>query len=57
MIDGRNFFDQPVKNNLRAYDKIEKITPSQGDGYTTWYLLDYPYFIKYYKSIAMYLNK
>ena len=57
MIDGRNFFDQTVKNNLRAYDKIEKITPSQGDDYTTWYLLDYPYFIKYYKSIAMYLHK
>ena len=22
MFDGRNFFDQPVKNNLRTYDNI-----------------------------------
>ena len=24
MIDGRNFFDQPVKNDTRAYDNIQK---------------------------------
>ena len=23
MIDGRTFFDQPVKNDLKAYDNIE----------------------------------
>ena len=25
MIDGQNFFNQPVKNNLRTYDNIQKI--------------------------------
>ena len=25
VIDGRNFFDQPVKNNLKTYDNIRKI--------------------------------
>ena len=24
MIDGQNFFDQPVKSNLRSYDNIRK---------------------------------
>ena len=24
MIDGQNFFNQPVKNNLRTYDNIQK---------------------------------
>ena len=24
-INGQNFFDQPVKNNLRTYDKFEKL--------------------------------
>ena len=24
MIDGRNFFDQPVKNDRRTYDKLKK---------------------------------
>ena len=31
MVDGRNVFDQPVKNNLRTYDNIRKIATSQGD--------------------------
>ena len=31
MIDGQNVFDQPVKNNLRAYDNIRKIATSQGN--------------------------
>ena len=25
VIHGRNFFDQPVKNNLKTYDNIRKI--------------------------------
>ena len=41
MIDEQNFFDQPVRNNLRTYDSIWKITTGQGDDYTTSYLLDY----------------
>ena len=44
MTDGQNFFDQPVKSNLRAYDNIRKIATGQGDDYTTGCLLDYPYF-------------
>ena len=24
MIDGKNFFDQPVKSDLRTYDNIQK---------------------------------
>ena len=33
--EGQNFFDQPVKNNLRTYDNIPKITTGQRDNYTT----------------------
>ena len=40
MIDGQNFFDQSVKNNLRTYDNIRKIATDQGDDYTTSCLLD-----------------
>ena len=32
MIDGQKFFDQPVKNNWRTYDNIQKITTGKGDG-------------------------
>ena len=44
MIDGRNFFDQPVKNDLRTYDNIQKILTVPGDDYTNGCLLHYPYF-------------
>ena len=57
MIDGRNFFDQPLKNDLKIYDNIRKIATGPGDDYTTGCLLDYPYFKKYYKLIAIDLSK
>ena len=57
VIDLRNFFDQPVKNNLKTYDSIRKIATDQVDDYTTGCLLDYPYFKKYYKLIAIDLSK
>ena len=31
MIDGKNFFDQPVKDNSRTYDKLRKIVTGQED--------------------------
>ena len=34
-IDGKNFFDQPVKINSRPYDNIRKIATGRGDDYTT----------------------
>ena len=57
VIDLRNFFDQPVKNDLKTYDSIRKIATDQVDDYTTGCLLDYPYFKKYYKLIAIDLSK
>ena len=58
MVDGQNFSDQPVKNNLRTYSKnIHKIGTGQGDGYTTGCLLDYNCFKNYCKMIAIDLSK
>ena len=57
MIDGKNFFDLLLKNDLRIYDNIQKITTSQRDYYTTGCLLGYPYFKKYYKIISIDLSK
>ena len=57
MIDGRNFFDQPLKNNLITYDNIQKIATGQGDDYTTGCLLDYNYFNNYYEMIAIDLSE
>ena len=57
MIDGKNFFDQPIKNDKITYENIRKIATGQGDDYTTDCLLDYVYFKKYYKMIAIDLSK
>ena len=57
MIDGKNLFEQPVKNGKVTYENIRKITIGQGDDYTTGCLLDYTYFKKYYKMIATDLSK
>ena len=57
MIDRRNFFDQPIKNDLRTYDNNRNIATGQSDDYATGFSLDYPYFKKYYKLIAMDLSK
>ena len=57
MIDGKNFFDQPVKNNKATYENIRKIATGQGDDYATGCLLDYIYFKNYYKMIIVDLSK
>ena len=57
MIDGKNFFDQRIKNDEVTYDNIRKIVTGQGDDYTPGCLLDYTYFKKYYKMTAIDLSK
>ena len=50
-------FHQPVKNDKVTYENIRKVATGQGDDYTTGCLLDQTYFKKYYKMIAVDLNK
>ena len=57
VIDGRNVFDQPVKNNLLRCYNTRKISTGQGDDCTTGCLLDYNYFNNYHKMIAKDLSK
>ena len=49
MTGRQNFFDSPVKSDMRTYDNILKIATGQGDDYTTGCLVDYPYFKEHYK--------
>ena len=57
MIDGKNFFDQTVKDDKVTYENIRKIATGQGDNYTTGSLLGYIYFKNDYKMIAVDLSK
>ena len=55
IIDKLAFFDLPIKIEEEAYEKIIDI--SRINEYTTGNLLDYDYFKKYYKLIAIDLIK
>ena len=55
IIDKLAFFDLPIKPEEEAYEKIIDI--SRNNEYTTGNLLDYDYFKKYYKLIAIDLSK
>ena len=57
LIDGRNFYDQPINDSIRKYDEIRKIATGKGDNYATGCLLDYDYFKKNYQLIAVDLSK
>ena len=57
MTDGRNFFDQPVKDNLITYDNNQKIATGQRDDETAGSLLDDAYFKSYYKMKSIDLSK
>ena len=55
MIDGKNFFDQPINNITKTYENIRKIPTVQGN--TTSCLLDYSYLKDQYKMTAINLSK
>ena len=52
LIDEKNFFALPVKNEEEAYEKI-----IDNNDYATGNLLDYAYYKKHYKLIATDLSK
>ena len=56
MMDGKNVFDQPVKNNKITYEN-RKIAISQGYDYAVGCLLDCSYFRDKNKVIAIDLRK
>ena len=55
LIDGKSFFDLPVKSEEEAYEKI--IDMSNSNDYTIGNLLDFAYFKENYKLIAIDLSK
>ena len=55
LIDGKSFFDLPLKNEEETYEKIIEI--SRNNGYKTANLLDFDYFKENYKVIATNLSR
>ena len=57
IIDGRNFCDNPVESDIEKYRELRKVMIGKGEDYTTGSLLDYNYFNKHYKLVAVDLSK
>ena len=57
MINGRNFYDQPINDIIKQYDEVRKVSTGYGDDYTTGCLLDYAYFKDHYRLTAVDLSK
>ena len=57
MIDGKNFFNQPINTTTKTYENIRKVATGQGDDFTTPCLFDYSYSKENYKMITIDLSK
>ena len=55
LIDGKGFFDVPIKNKEETYEKVIEI--SKNNDHKTGNLLDYDYFSNHYKLIVIDLSK
>ena len=55
LIDGKSFFDMPIKNNKETYQQI--IEMGRKNDCMTGNVLRYEYFSKHYKLIAIDLSK
>ena len=57
IIDRRNSYDNPVESDIGKYRELKKVTIGKGEDYTTGSLLDFNYFDKHYKLVAVDLSK
>ena len=57
IIDGRNFYDNPIESDIGKYRELKKVMIGKGEDYTSGSLLDFNYFDKHYKLVAVDLSK
>ena len=57
IIDGRNFYDNPIESDIEKYRELKKVMIGKGEDFTTGSLFDFNYFDKHYKLVAADLSK
>ena len=57
IIDGRHFYENPIESDIEKYRELKKVMIGKGEDYTTGSLLDFNYFDKHYKLVAVDLSK
>ena len=57
IIDGRNFYDNPIESDIEKYRELKKVMIVKGEDYAKGSLLDFNCFDKHYKLVAVDLSK
>ena len=57
IINGINFYDQPIDSDIKRYEEIRKWTTEQGEDYTTGCLLDFDYIENHSRLKAIDLSR
>ena len=57
LIDGRNFYDQPINDLIKQYHDVRKVSTGCVNDYTAGYLLNYAHFRDNYRLTAVDLSK
>ena len=57
VIDERNFYENPIESDIEKYRELKKVMIGKGEDCTTGSSLDYNYFDKHYKLVAVDLSK
>ena len=57
VINGRNLYDNPIESDIEKYRELKKVMIGKGGDYTIGSLLDFNYFDKHYKLVAVDLSK
>ena len=53
IIDRGNFYDNPIESDIEKYRELKKVMIGKGEDNTTGSLLDFNYFDKHYKLVAV----
>ena len=57
LVDGRNFYDQPISSDTKKYEELLKMTNRRGKSYERGCLLDFNYYKKHYSIITCNLSR
>ena len=57
IIDGIHFYYNPIGSDIEKYRELKKVMIGKGEDYTSGSLLDFKYFNKHYKLVAVDLSK
>ena len=57
IIDGRNFYDNPIESDIEKYRELIKVMIGKGEDNTSGSLFDFNYFNEHYKLVAVDLSK